>query len=256
MSSSCNELVGDAVADRGFSGDWGRCNIFPPPKPSPSWALSSEWSMVVSWLEPSKPWLMSPSGTSMVTGDELLNWEPMGWPRSWSTKQNMNIIQHKCPTENFKTCPVILTIPSEDPSRALPDWLMTPRLRCSSPCEGVLTKVEAKEGSSPSTTAFPGTTTLSGGPLSDSSPKWDTTSDTVRDESGSSEMGGISNSSSRLGVWKVWREGGKKRWLMIETKGGRLWRWGAKEDKHCKGCQTIWRIRKTIMSSEKVSTIS
>lgn len=65
--------------------------------------------------------------------------------------------------------------------------------------------MEAKEGSSPSTTAFPGTTTLSDGPVSDSSSKWDTTSDTVRAESGSKEMGGISNSSSpRLGVWNVW----------------------------------------------------
>lgn len=65
--------------------------------------------------------------------------------------------------------------------------------------------MEANEGSSPSTTAFPGTTTLSEGPVSDSSSKWDTTSDTVRAESGSKEMGGISNSSSpRLGVWKVW----------------------------------------------------
>lgn len=64
--------------------------------------------------------------------------------------------------------------------------------------------MEAKEGSSPSTTAFPGTTTLSEGPASDSSEKWDTTSDTVRAESGSREMGGISNSSSpRLGVWNV-----------------------------------------------------
>lgn len=81
---------------------------------------------------------------------------------------------------------------------------MTLRPRCSRPCEGLLTYVEAKEGSSPSTTAFPGTTTLSEGPASDSSEKWDTTSDTVRAESGSREMGGISNSSSpRLGVWNV-----------------------------------------------------
>lgn len=94
-----------------------------------------------------------------------------------------------------------LTIPSEEPSRAPPpDWLMTPRLRCSRPCEGALTKVEAKDGSSPSTTALRGTTTLSAGPASDSSPK----SDTVSAESGSREMGGISNSSSpRLGVWNV-----------------------------------------------------
>ncbi|TNN49877.1 hypothetical protein EYF80_039919 [Liparis tanakae] len=61
---------------------------------------------------------------------------------------------------------------------------MTPRLRCSSPCEGALTKVEAKDGSSPSTTALPGTTTLPEGPESDSSPKWETTSDTLRAESG------------------------------------------------------------------------
>ena len=106
--------------------------------------------------------------------------------------------------------PAPLTIPNEDPNRALPpDWFMTPRLRCSSPCEGAFTKVEANEGSSPSTTAFPGATPPSEGPLSDSSPNWDTTSDTVRAESGSKEMGGISNSSSpRLGVWKVWEGGG------------------------------------------------
>lgn len=83
---------------------------------------------------------------------------------------------------------------------------MTPRLRCSRPWEEALTNVEAKEGSSPSTTALPGTPTLLGGPGSDSSPKWDTTSDTVRAVSGSREMGGISNSSSpRLGVWNVCR---------------------------------------------------
>lgn len=101
----------------------------------------------------------------------------------------------------------LLTIPSEEPSRELPpDWEMTPRLRCSRPCEEELTNVEAKEGSSPSTTALPGTPTLFGGPWSDSSPKWDTTSDTVRAVSGSREMGGISNSSSpRLGVWNVCR---------------------------------------------------
>lgn len=68
--------------------------------------------------------------------------------------------------------PARLTIPSDDPSRELPPaWFMTPRLRCSSPCDGALTKVEANEGSSPSTTAFPETTTLSEGPASDSSPK-------------------------------------------------------------------------------------
>lgn len=73
MSSSWSELVGDAVADRGCSGDCGCCNMFPPPKLSPSCALSSDWSIVVNWLDPSRPWLMSPSGTSMVTGDELRN---------------------------------------------------------------------------------------------------------------------------------------------------------------------------------------
>lgn len=126
-----------------------------------------------------------------------------------------------------------LTIPSEEPSRVLPpDWDMTPRLRCSRPWEEALTKVEAKEGSSPSTTALPGTPTLLGGPGSDSSPKWDTTSDTVRAVSGSREMGGISNSSSpRLGVWNVcttegkWRrrgvcehcsEGGTERGIMMD----------------------------------------
>lgn len=95
-----------------------------------------------------------------------------------------------------------LTIPSDEPNNVLPaDWLMTPRLMCSSPCEEALTYVEANDGSSPSTTEFPGTTTLSEGPVSDSSSKWDTTSDTVRAESGSKEIGGISNSSSpRLGV--------------------------------------------------------
>lgn len=217
MSSSWSELVGDAVADRGFSGDWGRCNMFPPPKPSPSWALNSEWSIVVSWLEPSKPWLMSPNGTSMVTGDELLNWELIGWPRSWGwneDKWNNWSGWNPFDTENFKQKGSgLLTIPSDEPNKALPpDWLMTPRLRCSSPCEVALTKVEANEGSSPSTTEFPGTTTLSEGPVSDSSPKWETTSDTVRAESGSKEMGGISNSSSpRLGVWNVWRADGAGR---------------------------------------------
>lgn len=100
-----------------------------------------------------------------------------------------------------------LTIPSDEPSRAPPPaWDMTPRLRCSKPCAEALTKVEAKEGSSPSTTELPGMLTLLGGPGSDSSPKWDTTSDTVRAVSGSREMGGISNSSSpRLGVWNVCR---------------------------------------------------
>lgn len=87
MSSSWSELVGDAVADSGCSGDWGRCSMFPPPSPNPSWALSSEWSMVVSWLDPSRPWLTSPSGTSMVTGEELLNWELIGCPRSWGWKE-------------------------------------------------------------------------------------------------------------------------------------------------------------------------
>lgn len=62
--------------------------MFPPPRPSPSCALSSDWSIVVSWLDPSNPWPMSPSGTSIVTGDELLNWEPMGWPRSWGRRAN------------------------------------------------------------------------------------------------------------------------------------------------------------------------
>lgn len=221
MSSSWSELVGDAVADRGCSGDWGRCNMFPPPKLSPSWALSSEWSIVVSWLDPSRPWLMSPSGTSMVTGDELLNWELIGWPRSWGRKEAIgrNIEGMKTVWErgDFRQLDGsgLLTIPSDEPNKAFPpDWLITPRLRCSSPCEGALTKVEANEGSSPSTTAFPGTTTLSEGPVSDSSPKWDTTSDTVRAESGSREMGGISNSSSpRLGVWNVWRaDGGRRGW--------------------------------------------
>lgn len=100
MSSSCRELVGDAVADRGCSGDWERCNIFPPPRPSPSWALSSDWSMVVSWLVPSRPWPMSLNGTSMVIGDELLNWEPIGCPRSWATQENANKEQTNC---NFET---------------------------------------------------------------------------------------------------------------------------------------------------------
>lgn len=212
MSSSWSELVGDAVADSGCSGDWERCRMFPPPKPRPSWALSSDWSMVVNWLDPSRPWLMSPSGTSMVTGDELLNWEPMGCPRSWGRRIEVNKTNFKTETTSKSyNLLELLTIPRDDPNKALPpDWLMTPRLRCSSPCEGALTKVEAKEGSSPSTTALPGTTTLSEGPESDSSPKCDTTSDTVRAESGSKEMGGISNSSSpRLGVWNVWREDGE-----------------------------------------------
>lgn len=79
--------------------------------------------------------------------------------------------------------------------------------------------MEANEGSSPSTTAFPGTTTLSEAPVSDSSPKWDTTSDTVRAESGSKEMGGISNSSSpRLGVWNVWRADGAGEERKMEEK--------------------------------------
>lgn len=216
MSSSWSELVGDAVADRGCSGDWGRCNMFPPPKPSPSWALNSEWSMVVSWLEPSRPWLMSPSGTSMVTGEELLNCELIGWPRSWGRGREQKDWDDQTvltPRRPQKQRSGILTIPSDEPNKAFPpDWLMTPRLRCSRPCEGALTKVEANEGSSPSTTAFPGTTTLSEGPVSDNSPKWDTTSDTVRVESGSKEMGGISNSSSpRLGVWNVWGADGDRR---------------------------------------------
>lgn len=89
-----------------------------------------------------------------------------------------------------------LTMPKLDPSSVpLPCWPITPRLRWSRPCEGLLTKVEANEGSSPPTTALPGTPPA--GPPSESSPK---------SESGSSEMGGISNSSSpRLGVWNVCR---------------------------------------------------
>lgn len=94
-----------------------------------------------------------------------------------------------------------LTMPRLDPSSVpLPCWPITPRLRWSRPCDGLLTKVEANEGSSPPTTALPGTPPV--GPPSDSSPK----SDTPSAESGSSEMGGISNSSSpRLGVWNVCR---------------------------------------------------
>lgn len=117
---------------------------------------------------------------------------------------------------------------------------MTPRLRCSNPCEGALTKVEANEGSSPSTTALPGTTTLSEGPVSDSSPKWDTTSDTVRAESGSKEMGGISNSSSpRLGVWNVWRAGEARRGGKARTEEEEKW----KEDKRKQVCEKLlWRV--------------
>lgn len=128
---------------------------------------------------------------------------------------------------------MLLTIPSDEANRVLPpDWFITPRLRCSSPCDGVPTKVEAKEGSFPSTTEFPGTTTLSECPVSDSSPKWETTSDTVRAESGSREMGGISNSSSpRLGVWKVWRRGSSdKKNGQEEEEDKAVRRWEAEKD--------------------------
>lgn len=60
-----------------------RVRIAPPPRLRPSCALSSDWSIVVSGLCPSRPWFMSGSGTSMVIGEELRNCEPMGCPRSW-----------------------------------------------------------------------------------------------------------------------------------------------------------------------------
>ena len=36
MSSSWSELVGDAVADSGCSGEWERWSMLPPPNPRPS----------------------------------------------------------------------------------------------------------------------------------------------------------------------------------------------------------------------------
>lgn len=103
-----------------------------------------------------------------------------------------------------------LTTASVELRSALPPvWFMTPKLRCSRPCDCVVTYVEAKEGSVPPTTAFwvrPSAPRELPAPpeLSVSSSKWASTSSTVRAESGSREIGGISNSSSpKLGVWKV-----------------------------------------------------
>lgn len=70
-------------------------------------------------------------------------------------------------------------------------------------------KAEAKEGSFPPTTGllarlFPTPEALELSACSASSPKWASTSSMVSAESGSKEIGGISNSSSpRQGVWNV-----------------------------------------------------
>lgn len=109
-----------------------------------------------------------------------------------------------------------LTTPRVALSRALsPDWLMTLKFRWSIPRDDGFMKVDAKEGSFPPTTEFLARPLPTPGPLelpacSASSPKWASTSSMVRAESGSREMGGISNSSSpKLGVWNVCYGGGK-----------------------------------------------
>ncbi len=78
MSSSCKEPAGDGVADSGCSGVSEWCLMFSPPRSS----ASSDWLIVDSWLLPKRPWLMSPSWTSMVMGDELLKCEPLEFPSS------------------------------------------------------------------------------------------------------------------------------------------------------------------------------
>lgn len=87
MSSSWSDSAGEALADRGWSGDCERGRMVPPPRLRPNCALSSDWSIVVSWLWLRRPWFMS-FMTSIVTGEELPNWEPIEWPRSWSEQQH------------------------------------------------------------------------------------------------------------------------------------------------------------------------
>ena len=48
-SSSCTELDGEGVADLLPGGDGELWGMLPPPTLSPSWALSCDWLMVVSW---------------------------------------------------------------------------------------------------------------------------------------------------------------------------------------------------------------
>lgn len=222
MSSSCNDPAGDGVVDSWWSGD-----LAPPPRLSPNWALRSEWSMVVSWLCPNRLWFMSFIGTSMVMEGELLKWEPTEWPRSYKKKIKKNslsdvpiytslkiLLHNKSSFSQAESMTINdhwqkLTTPRVELSSALPpDWLITPKLRCSMPWEDGFMKAEAKEGSFPPTTVLLARLFPTPGPLelsacSASSPKWASTSSMVSAESGSKEIG-ISNSSSpRQGVWNV-----------------------------------------------------
>lgn len=78
ISSSCRELAGEGVADRGCSAAPEWCLMFSVPSPN----TSSDWLIVDRWLLSKSPWPMSPRWTSIVVGEELLKCEPPEFPSS------------------------------------------------------------------------------------------------------------------------------------------------------------------------------